>query len=1220
MKKLLLLLLVVLAASCVKDLTSEMNPADESKFMASFESVSTRTQVDSEWKQSWTADDHITVFKTVTNAEYKFDGKTGDREGTFSPVSQESAGTALSVNYAVYPYAAATSISSDEVISYTLPSTQEIKDGTFAMGTNLMTAVTTSVSDRVLKFRNACGYIVLNLHADNFTLKELRFRGNDQEVLAGEATIAFDTDRNPVLVLAESGATELTLTSKDGIKLGTTAQDATELWIVLPPQELAHGFTIEMIDSADNHMSKVTSNAVTVARNEVIDMRELDVDGCLPGEFKRTTARWEMTSTIAKSVDSEWISNNHVYATNEDGKGKAYISTVAGGTASSPVRGRDGNTLVVSNLTEGDCIHFTYPGITAAKGSTVDFMCSMYSTSKYIPKYWLCEFFEEGQWVSVEEDLHSATEDPNVKFTMYLYSSDSQKSNMVQSFTLRDDMKNEDLKIRLRAVGNINAAGSALSPTSGAYVVLANAAWNLGEIDIYQGCPIRDTKKVLVIGNSFTQYQSSNFMLKRIARTQGHEIRMRPFMKGGQAMAQYCTLEMSQAAVNEGGYDYSILQDQSGQHAKYYTDPTANAYVLSDTKTLLGQIEAKSPAVLQILENTWAYLGANEYEGYGSMEAFDAALQCGALAITKATTATMSPIGIAFQKAREQGINSLYVSDNKHPSRIGSYLKSCVNYLMIYGQKFDANVPDCDIDPTLASRLRAIAEDVVIGGYEINYFVVGEPTKTTFTTEGGTGSSKIDTNLEYTVTCDKEWVTLEKQDGLVSWTVAANTDKASRGATITFTPDGASVKTISLVQAGTEAPGGISSKEELLDFANLVNTKGDFTKYMNPDGEVILKADIDMTGVSWTPIGNSTAAIDYTVNVAPTNPFVGIFDGKGHKIKNLSVKIMNNATSYMGFFGATMNAEIRNLTFENLDMEFTTKGITTNHVAFGGVVAYAYNTKFSYVTVTVNSHGTATSTASRAVSYGGITGIMYATAAHSAGLDHCTTNGQFTNDIGLKYSNTSTVQYGGIIGAVSSKSKLVKMNFCHNYADFTVKGHKCGGIIGNAFCSEIENCNNYGNIDINYSKNAPSSVTIKGVRVGGIMAYCSSTTTNDSNLLGCSNYGTISTEQEGSAAGGVAGLIRCYWLRECHNLGNVIAPAPVTDSQYRGLLVGAITYADDPSRFESCSLRGWIGSKKDLSDAVEAGEDNYLELGVTMHSQTVCPSWNSTNIRFALEQ
>ena len=46
-------------------------------------------------------------------------------------------------------------------------------------------------------------------------------------------------------------------------------------------------------------------------------------------------------------------------------------------------------------------------------------------------------------------------------------------------------------------------------------------------------------------------------------------------------------------------------------------------------------------------------------------------------------------------------MSDLFYTDSKHPNRNGAYLKSCVNYLVIFGEKFDKNVSDGGCDPTI---------------------------------------------------------------------------------------------------------------------------------------------------------------------------------------------------------------------------------------------------------------------------------------------------------------------------------------------------------------------------------------------------------------------------------------------------------------------------------------------------------------------------------------
>ncbi len=79
-----------------------------------------------------------------------------------------------------------------------------------------------------------------------------------------------------------------------------------------------------------------------------------------------------------------------------------------------------------------------------------------------------------------------------------------------------------------------------------------------------------------------------------------------------------------------------------------------------------------------------------------------------------------SPIGNAALRVRtERPDLRIYQSDNSHPAMVLSYLKSCVNYLMILKltseerPAFKGSVPDCGIDPTVAAWLRTVAAEIV---------------------------------------------------------------------------------------------------------------------------------------------------------------------------------------------------------------------------------------------------------------------------------------------------------------------------------------------------------------------------------------------------------------------------------------------------------------------------------------------------------------------------
>ena len=103
----------------------------------------------------------------------------------------------------------------------------------------------------------------------------------------------------------------------------------------------------------------------------------------------------------------------------------------------------------------------------------------------------------------------------------------------------------------------------------------------------------------------------------------------------------------------------------------------------------------------------------------------------------------------------------------------------------------------------------------------------------------------------------------------------------------------------------------ISSKAELFAFARRVS--GDST-YVGET--VVLTADIDLAGETWTPIG--------TVLTYPTeDTFRGTFDGQNHTIYNMhAVSTKTPVYDVAGFFG-TINGTVKNLNFENAVVEGT---------------------------------------------------------------------------------------------------------------------------------------------------------------------------------------------------------------------------------------------------------------------------------------------------------
>lgn len=237
----------------------------------------TKIHVDDNLRVLWNADDRISIFnKNTYNQQYKFDGQTGDNSGSFSVVADNSfvTGNELAFSYAVYPYAASTSISNTGVISLTLPQEQTYTAESFGPGANAMVAAT---EGNMLLFKNLCGYLMLKLYGNGLSVSSLTLKGNNNEVLAGAATAVMTPGGLPSIEMNEGGASSVTLNCPEPVALGTDAEHFTEFWFVLPPVSFENGFTLTVSLSNGASFEKSTSTPVTIIRNTRSRMAALEV-------------------------------------------------------------------------------------------------------------------------------------------------------------------------------------------------------------------------------------------------------------------------------------------------------------------------------------------------------------------------------------------------------------------------------------------------------------------------------------------------------------------------------------------------------------------------------------------------------------------------------------------------------------------------------------------------------------------------------------------------------------------------------------------------------------------------------------------------------------------------------------------------------------------------------------------------------------------------------
>lgn len=222
-----------------------------------------------------------------------------------------------------------------------------------------------------------------------------------------------------------------------------------------------------------------------------------------------------------------------------------------------------------------------------------------------------------------------------------------------------------------------------------------------------------NTVRILMIGNSFTFYNDSWDMLAKICSSENKEVEIVHATMPGYTFGDHLKCDETTQAILLGDYDFAILQDQSQTPAKYALDPKGNFMSRNNFITMTNRIFGWSPYAKIIVEETWAYVG-DKFGGFTSMTEFDNYLQNGARLYAEVIRGKVSPTGTAFATVRNERPDiKLYTEDEKHPSAYGSYLKSLVDYLTIFGGKFTGFTDSCGLDPEICKYLKTVAKKTV---------------------------------------------------------------------------------------------------------------------------------------------------------------------------------------------------------------------------------------------------------------------------------------------------------------------------------------------------------------------------------------------------------------------------------------------------------------------------------------------------------------------------
>jgi hypothetical protein len=416
--------------------------------------------------------------------------------------------------------------------------------------------------------------------------------------------------------------------------------------------------------------------------------------------------------------------------------------------------------------------------------------------------------------------------------------------------------------------------------------------------------------------------------------------------------------------------------------------------------------------------------------------------------------------------------------------------------------------------------------------------------------------------------------------------------------------------------------GGSGTEKDPYQIASVADWQQLMTTFYDWGKSFILMADIDLAGITVTPVGLDVSP--YSGNDG--TPFTGVFDGNGHIIRNAVINMPSRR--FLGLFGIVQYGQIKNLGVVNANI--------SGETYIGGLVAWnAYGSIIScFFTGSVSGIDTV----------GGLVGYSDGNVTSSYAAGPVSGRGSVGGLVGISvghiiscFSTGSVIgvsSVGGLVGeSRASKNFNDTGNVTSSYATGTVTGtgDDVGGLVGKNDNSIVTTSYATGPVSgrtsvgglvgYNYNGSITSSYATASVsggdNVGGLLGknlYYKGSEPSGYNKGGIvlDSYATGSVVGSGNYVGGFVGLNNGGNVTDCYSIGVVTG----TGDTIGGLVgqdvggSGSIT-----SSFWNTLTSGMIYSHRGIGKTTAEMKDinTYLSAGWNFDNTWRMPSGSVNN-------
>ena len=258
------------------------------------------------------------------------------------------------------------------------------------------------------------------------------------------------------------------------------------------------------------------------------------------------------------------------------------------------------------------------------------------------------------------------------------------------------------------------------------------------------GTPIApDTaKRILFIGNSYTYYNNLPTMVKNMAASTGDKLNASSFTVGGTSLEGHFANTGTTGALQQGGWDYVVLQDHSERPALEETYVQEHTFAFA-TK-LANMARQYSPCTELFFYQTWGRKNGDAtycptIPEMCTYEGMDNRLALSYAQMANDNDATISPVGSVRRQMRQLHPEiELYDADESHPTLAGTYVAAVTFYTVIFRKDPTLITYNTSIlSATVANQIKEVVKTIVYNNLTAWKVGAYDPTATfTFVANG----------------------------------------------------------------------------------------------------------------------------------------------------------------------------------------------------------------------------------------------------------------------------------------------------------------------------------------------------------------------------------------------------------------------------------------------------------------------------------------------------